>query len=138
MTAPLLRVRPRCRTLQPRAKVPLYVMLAISLSFAVSFSLVDLLNLYYDRCCPCAPPRSTPLVSTPAQVIWNLPHYGVVRYIRVTQPPAQISLVLACAVGMGAAFGLLFGLMDVEDDTRAHVKLRHEARPHRPCGKFRS
>ena len=81
MTAPLLRVRPRCRTLQPRAKVPLYVMLAISLSFAVSFSLVDLLNLYYDRCCPCAPPRSTPLVSTPAQVIRTLPHHGVVRHI---------------------------------------------------------
>ena len=29
---------------------------------------------------------------------------------------AQIFLVLAGAVAMGAAFGLIFGVMDVEDD----------------------
>ena len=70
-----------------RAKVPMYMSLGISLSFAVSFSVVDLLNLYADRC-------------------------GRMRFPLVSSAP-QIFLVLTGAVAMGAIFGLIFGAMDV-------------------------
>ena len=93
------------------AKVPMYMMLGISLCFAVSFSLVDLLNLYADRCSSYAS-SGVPLVSS----------------------PAQIFLVLAGAVSMGAAFGLMFGAMDVEDDDATHRKLRTEERASLPVG----
>lgn len=99
-----------CSRLTPRAKVPLYVMLAISLSFAVSFSLIDLLNLYTE--CGRSAARSSPLVSS----------------------PSQITLVLLGAVCMGSIFGYLFGIMDVEDDDAAHAKLRNEERASLPIG----
>jgi len=99
------------KTIPPRAKVPMYMMLGVSLCFAVSFSLVDLLNLYSDRCSPYAS-SGTPLVSS----------------------PPQIFLVLAGAVSMGAAFGLMFGAMDVEDDDASHRKLRTEERASLPIG----
>jgi hypothetical protein len=94
----------------PRAKIPMYMLLGISLCFAVAFSLVDLLNLYADRCSPFA--RGQPLVSS----------------------PPQIFLVLAGAIMMGASFGLMFGAMDVEDDDASHRKLRTEERASLPIG----
>ena len=99
------------KTISPRAKVPMYMMLGVSLCFAVSFSLVDLLNLYSDQCSSYAS-SGTPLVSS----------------------PPQIFLVLAGAVSMGAAFGLMFGAMDVEDDDASHRKLRTEERASLPIG----
>ena len=78
------------RTIPPNAKVPLYMSLGVSLSFAVTFSLVDLLNLYSDHCRS----RAVPLVAS----------------------SRQIGLVLLGAVAMGALFGFMFGAMDVEDD----------------------
>ena len=95
----------------PRAKIPMYMLLGISLCFAVAFSLVDLLNLYADRCSPFAS-RGQPLVSS----------------------PPQIFLVLAGAILMGASFGLMFGAMDVEDDDASHRKLRTEERASLPIG----
>ena len=95
----------------PRAKVPMYMFLGISLCFAVAFSLVDLLNLYSDRCSTFAR-RGQPLVSS----------------------PPQIFLVLAGAILMGASFGLMFGAMDVEDDDASHRKLRTEERASLPIG----
>ena len=86
------------------------MLLGISLCFAVAFSLVDLLNLYADRCSPFA--RGQPLVSS----------------------PPQIFLVLAGAIMMGASFGLMFGAMDVEDDDASHRKLRTEERASLPIG----
>ena len=95
----------------PRAKIPMYMLLGISLCFAVAFSLVDLLNLYADRCSPFAS-RGQPLVSS----------------------PPQIFLVLAGAILMGASFGLMFGAMDVEDDDASHRRLRTEERASLPIG----
>merc|ERR1740133_324157 len=97
----------------PRAKVPMYMFLGISLCFAVAFSLVDLLNLYSDRCSTFAR-RGQPLVSS----------------------PPQIFLVLAGAILMGALFGLMFGAMDVEvaDADLPRARGRHTdgrfVRPH--------
>ena len=52
------------RTIPPNAKVPLYMSLGVSLSFAVTFSLVDLLNLYSDHCFS----RAVPLVASSRQI----------------------------------------------------------------------
>jgi len=93
------------KRIPPKAKVPMYMALGVSLCFAVSFSVVDLINLYADRCGQ----SRMPLVSS----------------------SAQIFLVLAGAVAMGAAFGLIFGVMDVEDDIS---RLRTEERASLPIG----
>ena len=93
------------KRIPPKAKLPLYMALGVSLCFAVSFSVVDLINLYADRCA-----RSPlPVVSS----------------------SAQIFLVLSGAVAMGATFGLIFGAMDVEDDIS---RLRSEERFSMPIG----
>lgn len=79
-------------------KVPLYIMLGIALSFTMSCTLVDMVNLAVDR---CSDSYALPLVWT----------------------PRQISLILAGAVVIGAAVGLMFGVMDVEDHL---YRLQHE------------
>jgi len=83
----------------------MYMALGISLCFAVSFSVVDLINLYADRCARARLP--------------------------VVSSAPQIFLVLAGAVAMGAAFGLIFGAMEVEDDIN---RLRTEERVSMPIG----
>ncbi|KAL1529907.1 hypothetical protein AB1Y20_000835 [Prymnesium parvum] len=72
-------------------KVPLYMLLGVSLSFTVSCSLVDIASGCIDR------------VSD--------------EYSRVfAWSPHQVFLILAGAVVMGAAVGFMFGVVDVEDD----------------------
>ncbi|KAL3912003.1 MAG: hypothetical protein SGPRY_008486, partial [Prymnesium sp.] len=78
------------KRITPKVKVPMYMMLGISLCFAISFTTVDLLNLLSDRCGA----SSIPLITSSGQIL----------------------IVLLGAVTMGAAFGLLFGFMEVEDD----------------------
>ena len=98
------------RRITPLWKIPLYMMLAVSLCFAVCFTVVDVLNASFDR---CGPMRHRMLVST----------------------PQQIAVVLAGAISMGAVFGLMFGAMDVEDDvSQTHQKLRTEERWSAPIG----
>ena len=99
------------KRIPPKAKVPMYMALGISLCFAVSFSVVDLINLYADRCGK----TRMPLVSS----------------------SAQIFLVLAGAVAMGAAFGLIFGVMDVEDDISRRVPSNCTACRRDPCAASR-
>ena len=94
--------------IQPGTKVPLYMMLGISLCFAVAFSVVDLINVYADK---VAGAKLPPVSS-----------------------PQQIFIVLGGAIAMGASFGLMFGAMDVEDDGRWHEKLRTEERASLPIG----
>lgn len=95
------------KTIPPRAKVPMYVSLGVSLCFSISFTCVDLLNAYYDR------------------------HSYDLRSRALVQTPQQVAVVLAGAVANGAAFGLMFGLMDVED---APQRLRQEERLSAPIG----
>mgnify|MGYP004369653157 CR=1 FL=1 len=97
--------------ISPAAKIPMYISLGTSLSFAVTFTLVDLLNVFHDR--QNYDRRGRSLVST----------------------PQQVAVVLAGSVAMGASFGLMFGAMDVEDDvSRNHAKLRTEERASLPIG----
>ena len=95
------------KTISPRMKVPMYMMLGVSLCFSVSFTAVDLLNAYHDR------------------------HSYDMRRRSLVSTPQQVGIVLVGAVSMGASFGLMFGAMDVED---AIEKLRTEERASLPIG----
>ena len=79
-------------------KVPLYMILGITLSFTISCSLVDIVTMGCDR---CRENYKMPLV-------WA---------------QQQIFLILAGAMVIGAAVGLMFGVMDVEDHL---AKIRYE------------
>jgi len=85
--------------MSPSLKVPLYSMLGISVCFALLFSVIDLINYCTGLC--CQGPNSKPLVETETQVY----------------------LVVASAVLMGFLFGLVFGLLDIEDETLTHLKM---------------
>jgi len=85
--------------MSPTLKVPLYSILGISVCFALLFSIIDLIN--YCTGYFCQGPNSKPLVDTENQVY----------------------LVVASAVLMGFLFGMIFGLLDIEDETVSHLKL---------------
>lgn len=80
------------------AKVPLYMVLGISVSFALTFSLVDLVNY-----------------------LMGFFQASVARPL--VESKAQINLVLCVAMAMGGLFGLIFGVMDVEDEVSYHIRL---------------
>ena len=61
------------KTIPPKAKVPMYMALGVSLCFSITFTCVDLLNAYHDR--HSYDMRRRALVQTPQQV-------GVVRTTR--------------------------------------------------------
>eukprot|EP00457_Paulinella_chromatophora_P013847 gb/GEZN01014199.1/.p1 GENE.gb/GEZN01014199.1/~~gb/GEZN01014199.1/.p1 ORF type:complete len:233 (+),score=40.78 gb/GEZN01014199.1/:25-723(+) len=79
-------------------KIPLYSLLGVSVCFALLFSVIDLIN--YCTGLFCQSPNAKALVETEKQVY----------------------LVVASAVVMGFLFGLLFGLMDVEDQDYEHLR----------------
>ena len=88
----------------------MYSLLGISLTFSLTFSIVDIINLYCIFC------RSE--------------HYPK----PVIGSTAQMSLVLTASVLMGAIFGIVFGSMDVEDATHVHLALRKEQSRCMPIG----
>merc|ERR1719215_656107 len=79
-------------------KVPLYMILGTSVAFALTFSVVDLVN--YIR--------------------------GFLQ-VSVAKPfvesASQVYMVLATALIMGGLFGLIFGVMDVEDEVSYQIRL---------------
>jgi len=79
-------------------KVPLYSLLGISISFALIFSAIDLINIAVGlfRLSPGSNP------------IENM---------------TQVSLILTVTLTMGAIFGFIFGLMNVDDEIQYHVRM---------------
>jgi len=86
-------------SLSPGAKVPLYSVLGVSLCFALLFSIIDLMN-YCTGVCSCC--RTTKAL---------------------IETETQVYLVVATAMLMGFVFGFIFGLMDVEDEKIANIKV---------------
>jgi len=83
-------------------KIPMYAVVGISLSFALTFSLTEFLNLgLCDKCCN-TDFESNPLIGT----------------------PKQIYILFVGAIVMGALFGIMFGTIDVENDTPSHAKFK--------------
>merc|ERR1712195_369677 len=84
-------------------KVPIYFLLGTTFSFSIIFGMGDIVNICGTR---CVGEDEVPVFHT----------------------NAQIYLVVIAAVVMGAAEGLIFGLLDAEDDVYLHdqfEKTRH-------------
>jgi len=95
----------------PGIKVPLYGLLGISFAFSLTFSFSELVAI--GPCDKCAPSlKDNPIFATPHQIL----------------------ALFAMGLTMGAGFGLLFGLTDVENDTVAHSKLKTNALYSIPIG----
>mmetsp|Transcript_58713 Transcript_58713/g.108301 ORF Transcript_58713/g.108301 Transcript_58713/m.108301 type:complete len:127 (+) Transcript_58713:2-382(+) len=79
-------------------KVPLYMILGTSVAFALTFSVIDLVNY-------------------------------VLGFLQVSiakpfvESAAQVYMVLVVALVMGGLFGLIFGIMDVEDEVSYQIRL---------------
>jgi hypothetical protein len=95
------------RGLPAAAKVPLYSLVGTALAFAMTFSIVELANQGVFSCACLGAGgggHDKPVVGT----------------------PAQIYVILGSALLCGLVFGVVFGALDVEDDTRAHTKLQKD------------
>ena len=79
-------------------KIPLYTILGISVAFALVFSIVDLVNYLMGF-----------LRASVARPIVESSH--------------QVYLIMTMALAMGATFGFIFGVMDIEDEIQYQVRL---------------
>ncbi|PFH36388.1 putative membrane protein [Besnoitia besnoiti] len=84
--------------LHPLIKVPLYTLLGISVAFALTFSLVDMVN-------------------------YLLGFFQSAVAKPLVESKDQVNLVLFIALLMGGLFGFIFGILDVEDEVQYHVRL---------------
>lgn len=84
--------------LHPIVKVPLYTILGVSVAFALTFSLVDVVNYLFSFFQSSV---SKPLVESREQAY----------------------MVLFFTLVMGGVFGCIFGMMDVEDEMQYQIKL---------------
>jgi len=82
------------------AKIPMYAVVGLSLSFALTFSFTEFINMgICDRCC------KTDFENNP-----------------VIGSKKQIFLIFAGAIVMGSVLGIMFGVIDVENDDMLHKK----------------
>merc|ERR1712083_784455 len=84
--------------LAPWLKVPLYMTLGLAVAFALTFSIVDVLNYIVGF---CQSSIAKPMVESSQQVY----------------------LVLVVSLAMGAVFGFTFGFLDVEDEQMYHIRI---------------
>ncbi|CAG9317561.1 unnamed protein product [Blepharisma stoltei] len=84
--------------LGPHLKIPLYAILGISVSFALTFAIVDLMNYFSS---------------------YFSGYSGKV----IVENPQQISAILVLSSIMGVIFGLIFGILDVEDQTAYQLRI---------------
>eukprot|EP01053_Blabericola_migrator_P005316 Blabericola_migrator_1__5315@NODE_2727_length_2416_cov_377_103874_g1708_i0_p1_GENE_NODE_2727_length_2416_cov_377_103874_g1708_i0NODE_2727_length_2416_cov_377_103874_g1708_i0_p1_ORF_typecomplete_len300_score28_53DUF872/PF05915_12/1_1DUF872/PF05915_12/1_3e03DUF2407_C/PF13373_6/2_6e02DUF2407_C/PF13373_6/2_2e03DUF2407_C/PF13373_6/8_3_NODE_2727_length_2416_cov_377_103874_g1708_i010831982 len=79
-------------------KIPIYSLLGISISFALIFSTIDLMNVGFSLC---------QLNSARSPV----------------DSAVQVSLIVGAALLMGCIFGFIFGILDVANEISYHVRL---------------
>merc|ERR1712136_23327 len=84
--------------LSPLMKVPLYMTLGLAVAFALTFSLVDILNY-----------------------LTGFFQASIAKPI--VESSQQVYLVLMVSVAMGVVFGFTFGLLDVEDEHLYHIRV---------------
>ena len=80
------------------AKIPLYTILGIAVTFALVFSVVDLINYVMGF-----------LRASAARPVVESSH--------------QVYFIMTVALVMGAAFGFIFGAMDIEDEIQYQIRL---------------
>lgn len=81
------------RRFNPISKIPVYIILGVSLNFAIIFGVVDVINYFIGL---FQNNRDKSIVESHIQIVW----------------------VLINSLIMGWIYGLIFGLMDVEDAGR--------------------
>jgi len=112
--------------LSPTNKVPAYSLLGASVTFALLFSLVDLINYFSTTCSDTYSIR--PLVCSGHSRVPHRELGTVVLCMLVysnlqVETEKQVYLVVVTSVGMGLVFGAIFGLLDVEDESLAHIRI---------------
>ena len=96
--------------LSPVLKVPLYVMLGTSVTFAFAFCIVDLINVMGANC-------SSSFSGSAGRTAASSSKVGLL------ETAGQINLLLFVSAFLGCLFGLVFALLDIEDKRGA--ELRH-------------
>jgi hypothetical protein len=86
------------RKFSPISKIPVYILLGITLNFAIIFGFIDLINYVIGL---FQTSYAKTIVESQVQIIW----------------------VLGVSVIMGLIYGFIFGLMDVEDSKRFEIQL---------------
>lgn len=89
-------------------KVPLYTVLGSAVSFAMTFAIVDVTNYMFGF-----------LQASVAKPI--------------VESSEQVFLVLMISLAMGMDFGLTFGVLDVEDEDKYHVRMALMKDEHYSC-----
>lgn len=91
------------RKFSPFSKIPVYILLGITLNFAIIFGFIDLINYLIGL---FQSSYSKTIVESQIQIFW----------------------VLLMSVIMGLTYGLIFGLLDVEDSKKFELQpnLIHE------------
>merc|ERR1712217_218325 len=84
--------------LTPAMKVPLYMLLGLAVAFALTFSIVDVLNYVVGF-----------MQATIAKP--------------VVESAQQVYMVLVVSLAMGVVFGFMFGLLDLEDERGYHIRM---------------
>merc|ERR1719203_794614 len=79
-------------------KVPLYMTLGLAVAFALTFSIVDVLNY-----------------------LLGFFQNSVAKPI--VESSQQVYLVLVVSLAMGVVFGFTFGMLDVEDEQVYHIRV---------------
>lgn len=90
--------RPSFYLLPRLVKIPTYTLLGVSISFALIFSAIDLINVGFSLC----------RMSTSRSPV---------------ESSIQVSLIVLVAILMGSIFGFMFGLLDVANQISYHVRL---------------
>lgn len=89
-------------------KVPLYTTLGSAVSFAMSFAIVDVMNYLFD-------------------------FFQVSVAKPIVESTEQVFLVLCISLAMGMDFGLTFGVLDIEDQDKYHVRMALMKEEHYCC-----
>eukprot|EP00811_Abedinium_folium_P009098 NODE_18409_length_894_cov_7.049544.p1 GENE.NODE_18409_length_894_cov_7.049544~~NODE_18409_length_894_cov_7.049544.p1 ORF type:complete len:238 (+),score=74.79 NODE_18409_length_894_cov_7.049544:94-807(+) len=84
--------------LAPWMKVPLYMVLGLAVAFALTFSIVDVLN-------------------------YILGFFQQTIAKPIVESSQQVYLVLVVSLAMGVVFGFTFGLLDIEDEQGFHIRI---------------
>mmetsp|Transcript_464 Transcript_464/g.868 ORF Transcript_464/g.868 Transcript_464/m.868 type:complete len:226 (-) Transcript_464:1458-2135(-) len=99
------------------SKTPLYALLGTAMAFAWCFGIVDALNQGLCLCCcRCFFVNKKAFIRS----FSNSPH--------------QVYIILSAACAMGAMFGFLFGLLDVEDETNSLARYSEDQKISIPLG----
>ncbi|EER16923.1 conserved hypothetical protein, partial [Perkinsus marinus ATCC 50983] len=94
--------------MSPVLKIPLYSILGVSVSFALTFSVVDMINYLLGFLQVVV---ARPLVESTSQVY-------LVTLLSSCSCSGKVQQVLFVALLMGGTFGFIFGVMDVEDEVQ--------------------